>query len=416
MTTVAELSSSLQKLMTTTAERIAKATGFIQRQREVTGAGFAQAVVFGNLAAGEATRKEVHASAIRAGLQVSVQGLDQRFNEAGVRFMRALLEEALTAMVSSEESRGMLPQFNGVYLTDCTRLTWTGLGMKAAVRLELQQGELRVQLHELNRHDQKTGVVDEAVPAGALQLEDLGFFKLERMRQRNAAGVYWLSRYKVGTTLTTLAGEPIDLKQLLTGETSISLPVLVGTRHPVRAILLAAPLTEEAFTKRLARLKEQARLDQRPLSQRQLELATWTIYLTNIPDLSFEQAFILARTRWQIELLFKLWKSHARVLSSRSALPFRQHIDGYAKLLGILISHWVLLVSGWQHDTLSPVDALRIIRSNLVLLQRAFIYAHYFEDFFHWLSLELQLAAPVSKRRSSPAAFQLWRDFDASVP
>ena len=59
----------------------------------------------------------------------------------------------------------------------------------------------------------------------------------------------------------------------------------------------------------------------------------------NVPDLTFEQAHILASMRWQIELLFKLWKSHGKVLISCSADPIRQQCEGYAKLLGVLVAH-----------------------------------------------------------------------------
>ncbi len=42
MTTITELSATLQQLLGATANALAKQTGFIRRQRRVTGAGFAQ--------------------------------------------------------------------------------------------------------------------------------------------------------------------------------------------------------------------------------------------------------------------------------------------------------------------------------------------------------------------------------------
>jgi len=374
-------------------------------------------VVLGGLAQPEATRKQLHHQATQAGLRVSVQGLDQRFNERAVELMRELLESTLTELVQGEGAAVVLPQFNGVYMTDCTRLVWRQVGMKLALRLELQRGQLQACLTDLKQHDQKAAVVEYPLPPGALHLGDLGFFKLKRFRDWSASGVFWLTRSKVGTRLHTPDGQPLDLKAVLTGSAAVSIPVIVGCgRNAVAAHLLAAPLPEAALTKRLARLKEQARLDQRPLSQRQLELAHWTVYLTNVPALTFEQAHILGRTRWQIELLFKLWKSHGQVLHSRSSDPLRQLCEGYGKLMGVIIAHWALLVAGWQHDRLGALDALRILRTHLPLMQRAFTYFHLFADFFHWVHHDLAHAPPLAKRRKTPLAFQLWYEFEVAYP
>ena len=352
---------------------------------------------------------------MQAGLRVSVQGLDQRFTQAAVEFMRQLLEIALTQAVTGEGHAVVLPQFNGVYLTDCTRLMWGEAGVKLALRLELQRGHLQACLTDLRQHDQKAEVVERPLPSGALHLGDLGFFKLKRFQDWSANGVFWLTRYKVGTRLQTLDGHPLELNPLLQGQAAFSLPVRLGSgTSSFSAYLVAAPLSDAAFAQRQTRLKDQVRRHQRPLSHRQSDLAHWTLYLSNIPQLSFEQAHTLARTRWQIELLFKLWKSHGKVLCSRSADPLRQQCEGYAKLLAVLVAHWTLLVAGWQHDCLSALDALRILRSHLPFLLRALAYPLFFDDFFRNLSLDLDRAPRLSKRRKAPCAFQLWSAFDTS--
>jgi hypothetical protein len=364
------------------------------------------------LAHGQATCNQLHHSAIQAGMRVSVQGLDQRFKPSAVTFMRTLLETALSEMVSSEQTQGMLPQFNGVYVTDCTRLVWAGGGEKLAVRFELQHGTLQASLSEINRHDQKTEMIERTLPPAALHLGDLGFFKLKRFQRWNEQGVYWLSRFKVGTTVMTLDGQVLDLKKVLSGQTEVVIPVKVGAKQSVTAFLVAAPLPEAAQQQRHKRLKETARLDQRPISARQSELANWTIYLTNIPRLNFTQAYTLARTRWQIELLFKLWKSHGQILTSRSADPVRQHCEGYAKLLGVLLAHWMLLVTGWHHPTLGTLDALRILRTYVPFLQRIFTDPSGFQIVFSWIVQDLAHAPRLSKRRKVPLAYQLWQQFD----
>ena len=378
----------------------------------MTGAGFAQTLVLGCLAEPEGTRKQLHHHAIQAGLQVSLQGLDQRFTVQGVEFMRRLLEVGMSQVVQSEMVECILPQFNGVYITDCTRLVWKQLGIKMGVRLELQRGQLEACLMELKANDQRTAVIDYALPQGALHLNDLGLFKLKRLQAWSEQGVYWLVRYKAGICLSDLEGQRLDLKTLLTGTEALHRSVYIGSgKDRVRAELHAAPLTNEALTKRKARLKEQARLDQRPLSARQQEIADWALYLTNMPDLTFDQAHIFARTRWQIELLFKLWKSHGKVLVSRSADSIRQHCEGYAKLLAVLIAHWTLLVAGWQPHRLGALDALRILRSHISHFHQALTRPSRFPDFFQHLTYELALASPRSKRRKNPLAFQLWQLF-----
>lgn len=348
---------------------------------------------------------------------VSVQGLEQRFDAASVVFMRRLLEIGLEQLVNSQNRGAILAGFNGVYLTDCTRLIWDKSGVKLGVRWELQSGQLQAHLGELKQHDQTMAVVDSAMPAGALHLGDLGFFKLQRFQTWNQQGVYWLSRFKVGTTLETADGAPLDLLACLEKATTpLTIPVEVGRKTRVKAYLVAAPVPAEAYAKRAARLKEQARLDQRPLSIRQAQLAHWTLYLTNIPHLTFDQAHILARTRWQIELLFKLWKSHAKVLVARTADPLRLQCLGYAKLLGVLISHWLLLVSGWQPHTLGLVAAWRLLRSYAPLLLRLFRYPFLWSLLVDWLQVDVRLAPRPSKRCKVPLAFQLWLDFAFPVP
>jgi hypothetical protein len=290
------------------------------------------------------------------------------------------------------------------------------MGIKLGVRFELQRGRLEACVMNLETNDQKASVVDAPLPKGALHLGDLGFFKLARFAQWNRDGVSWLTRYKVGTQLFTPDGQPLDLKRILKTEQPVCLAVRIGSgSKAVEAFLHAAPLTESALQKRMARLHEQARLDQQPLSARQQALAAWTVYLTNIPDLTFEQAHTLNRTRWQIELLFKLWKSHGNVLRSRSAAPFRRVCEGYGKLIGLMVSHWSLLVAGWEYEKVAALDALRIVRTYIPLLQRAFVSTSGFLDFFAALAHALTHASPRPKRRKTPLAPQLWRDFEASL-
>lgn len=417
MTTIAELCPIIQCLLTETANRLAEETGFIRRKRQVSGASFAQSTVLGWLNNPNATRKQLHHAAMQTGMDISLQGLDKRFTPEAVVFMRALLEEGLKLVLSSAHPKACFRSFEEVYLTDCSQTRVGDKEEKLAVRLGLKHGQMQLTLEAAHTHDQRTQVMTHTMSAGALHIADLGFFNLKRFQTWNEQGVYWLSRFKVGTWLYDQAGQPLDLLTTLSqpSQEQVTFPVQVGKRQRLGAYLVAQRVSDAVYQQRQAQFKE-LRRRQHPVSALKETLAQWTIYLTSIPHLTFEQAHILARSRWQIELLFKLWKSHARLTHSRSANPLRQQCEFYAKLVAILIAHWLLLVSGWHHLHLSAVQALQVIRPHVFRLLRAFSCVARLNRILHDIQHDLGRSGYGSSRRLAPSASQLWLLFDASSP
>jgi hypothetical protein len=72
-------------------------------------------------------------------------------------------------------------------------------------------------------------------------------------------------------------------------------------------------------------LRAAARDKGRQVRATRLALAAWTLFVTNVPAerLTLREVLVLGRMRWQIELLFKLWKSQGHVDESRSTKPWR---------------------------------------------------------------------------------------------
>ena len=93
------------------------------------------------------------------------------------------------------------------------------------------------------------------------------------------------------------------------------LRVLVGARErlPMRLLLLRVP--KNVADKRREDLLRDAQRRGQTVSEETLSLADWTILVTDVPAkrLRFEEALVLLRERWQMELLYKLWKQHAQV-------------------------------------------------------------------------------------------------------
>ena len=149
--------------------------------------------------------------------------------------------------------------------------------------------------------------------------------------------------------------------------------VQVGAARRVPARLIAVPVPEEVAVKRQTGHRQKAQKHGRQPSTQMLDLCQWTIVLTNIPqeELSVQEAVVLLRLRWQVELLFKLWKQVGHADESRSAQPWHVLCDIYAKLLGLLIVHWLMIVGCWHIPSRSMIKATNAIRSESVLIVHA---------------------------------------------
>jgi hypothetical protein len=93
-------------------------------------------------------------------------------------------------------------------------------------------------------HDQRTGLLANSLPAGAVRLNDLGFFNLKGFAADQANGVYFFSRYKVGTQVSRQDGQALDLVAYLRAQRAVArdLPIQLGVQClPCRLIALPLP-------------------------------------------------------------------------------------------------------------------------------------------------------------------------------
>jgi hypothetical protein len=78
--------------------------------------------------------------------------------------------------------------------------------------------------------------------------------------------------------------------------------------------------------------------------------------------LNAQDVQLLIRCRWQIELLWRFWKERGTIDLWRSEKPMRVLCEVYAKLMGCIVQHWIILKSCWQEPNRSLLKASQAVR------------------------------------------------------
>lgn len=425
MSSVAQVSEAMQQVLTVFASAIEREVGFVERSSvQLDGATFAQMTVLCWLHTPDASYSMHRHVAATLGVHVTAQAVEQRFGEASVALLQRLFEESVRQVILSEpqkpdeqgqtEIAEVLTRFNGVYLQDGSVISlppelapqWPGCGgktpeagvssLRMQVRLELAHGGIQGPWLQAGREAERSGAaVEMPLPEGSLYVVDLGYFTLSLMRQHGANGHFWLCPAKSNVKVYDERGQCWNLLDLLEaqGTDTLDLPVRLGARERVPARLMAvrrraepagkgkgkeeAPQAETVRTSSPAKGcqppnvrraskqgKGHKRAKKATVSPARQRLAGWTVVITNIPveRLSVDEARVLIRTRWQIELLWKLWKQHGNVDRWRSRKSSRILTEVYAKLIGCLITHWLTLVGCWHDPHRSLVKARQVVQ------------------------------------------------------
>ncbi len=357
-------------------------------------------------------------------------------------------------MLASEASAPeLLSRFNGVYVQDGTSISlpaelreeWRGCGgntpqagqssLRVQVRLDLAQGGMQGPWLQEGRAAERSGEAYEApLPQGCLYNVDAGYFSLSEMRAHGKAGCFWLTSAPAGTLLIDAQGQCWDLVSFLAahGGDEIDVEVLLGKREQLPVRLLARRVSAEQAQRRRRSANRDTALKvkgvRRPNEKRRaagdkrkrhskrkkvgkarLRLLDYTLLITNVPSarLSSDEVVVLARCRWQIELLWKLWKSLGKVDTWRSAKPSRILTEIYAKLLGCLLTHWLTLLECWQAPNCSMVKACQAVQWMAPLLAMGVAGVVPLETAVQRTSSTIASGCTVTARRKRPAAYQL---------
>ncbi|MBO0783712.1 MAG: IS4/IS5 family transposase, partial [Ktedonobacteraceae bacterium] len=136
-TSVTQLETMLNHVLNERANELARSTGFVKRERKLTGADFVQMLAFGHLHDPQASLDQLTQAGQIRGVQISSSGLHQRCTQEASRFLQAVLDELVQQVVSVQAVPiALFKRFQQVIIEDGSTIvlpaalkeSWPGCG------------------------------------------------------------------------------------------------------------------------------------------------------------------------------------------------------------------------------------------------------------------------------------------------
>ena len=359
------------------------------------------------------------------------QALHQRLNTShAVAYMQEVLQLVLRAQLAPAYAQfptGLLASFSRVFLEDSTQCrlhekladTFKGSGGSAStstVKIDVIYELRHHQLQELIVTDGKAADQGHAAAilphlrAGDLVIRDLGYFSLDALCQIVTKQAWFLSRLSNSVAVYPSAEETVPALALVehlqrhAGQRPVvELAVYLGQpRLPCR--LLAYRLPQEVVEQRQRNAYETARKKGRTPTKGYLNWLQFGWYITNVRAAIWaaEVVATVYRIRWQIELLFKQWKSLLHLHVLRGTRPERIKCLLYGRLITITMLMRVCSYAAWYATAVLRRELS--LHKLIVWLKRKGRFAHAIHDgtvepLYHELQRDMATLLCKQKRK-----------------
>jgi hypothetical protein len=261
------------------------------------------------------------------GKLTSKQSIFNRINDQWVSLIKLLVCQTLEKVILGTSKIKTHPIFSNIYLQDSTSISLPEI-LKSIFPGNISRGKKKA-VAKINTIINLThgvcshlGIISYAIPeqrlsdsifnfakAGDLVIRDMGYFVLNVFEKMNERNIYFISRlpFHIGIYKN---GKKIKTTELFKNKKIIDTNVFCGTgvHLPVRIIAIKLNPIQAAEKIRKAKQDRNKRLNHSKEYYKNLE---YLIFITNVEIEKCDSLEIAKfyRMRWQVEILFKSWKS-----------------------------------------------------------------------------------------------------------
>jgi len=351
---------------------LAREAKFVQREyggSKIDGEIFLNLIVFHNENLKEQSLEDL--SGIlkdERGIEISKQGLHQRFNEYAVSFLSTALEKLLQQQLQSSAIKLLDNEFNRVLIKDsvCFQVDESmaefypgsgGSGSTAAIRIQFEYDLLSgtitdISINAFNEQDATDSLATiEKAEAGDLIIRDLAYMSVAVLKKIINKLALYLCRPNTNVKMYELKNGKyieIDFDSIVNymKKHKISFmekEVYYGSNEKIKTRLILHLLPAEELAKRLRKASQSAKKKGNGnLSKNYKARAGLNLFITNASkeQIPTENVWPIYRLRWQIELMFKIWKSICNIEKVQKVNKERLECHVYSKL--------IFIVLGWK--------------------------------------------------------------------
>ena len=330
---------------------------------------FFDLLLFGSLSESKSLNQVAIEANSQHGITISKQAISKRFGAEGVAFVRSLFEEQIAKQISSAIAPTFLKDFGRVKIQDSTRFvmpeeyqkTFPGFGGVSSKAGACIQYEFDVKSGKIVEFELCPALQSDTTHAKAnagkigkddLIIRDLGYFALALIKRIQEEGAYFISRLQSKILVYERVDEQLErvdfgklyLEMVQGGVKQKRVDVFIGDQDKVKVTMIVEPMPDAVYQQRIKKVGQYNKRHGNKTSQEYKDRARFNIFITNIEDEKIppEEIPTLYKIRWQVELVFKTWKSTHRIASIPKMKLERYLCLLYAKLLMVAVN-WEII-------------------------------------------------------------------------